>query len=51
MESDLMRGLRCSIGLHGWVKSVVEGEARLTCSRCGKVIDSVEPRIAGQSML
>lgn len=46
-----MRALRCIFGLHGWVKSVVDGEAKLTCSRCGKVIHSVEPGIAGGPML
>ena len=36
---DMAKGLRCVIGMHAWVKSVSEGEASLTCSRCGAVSD------------
>jgi hypothetical protein len=35
----MAKGLRCLIGMHGWVKSVSEGKALLTCSRCGTVSD------------
>jgi hypothetical protein len=39
----MARGLRCLIGWHDWVKRVTEGEASLTCSRCGAETDGPSP--------